>query len=197
MDAFGGCVAWQDGTPCYTGYPPVNTPAAIALLVASCPVTCADVTPVCVSTPPPPPPPLVAPVTSPPPPPASGPQIRCTDDPTYLDIYACNSWVGYSCRSGGYGVSGAARIALLVASCPVSCTDVTPICAVASPPPPPADAHCIDNPAYTDAFGGCSAWADGTPCRTGYPPVNTAAAINLLITSCPVTCVDVTPPPGC
>ena len=34
------------GTPCRTGYPPVSTPARIALLVLSCPVSCIDVEPV-------------------------------------------------------------------------------------------------------------------------------------------------------
>ena len=69
-----------------------------------------------------------------------------------------------------------------------------------SPPPP----RCTDDLMYADAFGGCSGWADGTACRTGYAPVNTPEAIALLVASCPVTCVDVTapecesplPPPG-
>ena len=69
-------------------------------------------------------------VNSPPPPPpaAAGPPCRTTNDATYFDLYSCAGWAGYACRAGGWGVSGTARIALLVASCPGACTDVTPVC---------------------------------------------------------------------
>merc|ERR1711938_144773 len=64
-------------------------------------------------------------------------------------------------------------------------------------PPPPAfpPARCTDDPTYTDNGWVCASWADGTPCRTGYPSdwPDTAARIALLVYSCPVTCVDVTP----
>ena len=56
-----------------------------------------------------------------------------------------------------------------------------------------AEARCTDDPTYVDAFGGCAAWSDGTPCRTGYAPVNTPEGIALLIASCPVSCSDVEP----
>ena len=65
------------------------------------------------------------------PPPAgsgSAPVTRCTDDPAYLDIYSCRGWVGYNCANGGWGVDGAERIALLLASCPVACLDGSPNC---------------------------------------------------------------------
>ena len=42
----------------------------------------------------------------------------CHDDPTYLDIYTCASWAGYSCRAGGWGIDSAERILHLVNSCP-------------------------------------------------------------------------------
>ena len=114
----------------------VNGAERIALLVFSCPAACIDVTPVCgspsdtpsvdVSPSPSPPPPS----PSPPPPAGSGsaPVIRCTDDPAYLDIYSCRGWVGYNCANGGWGVDGAERIALLLASCPVACLDGSPNC---------------------------------------------------------------------
>ena len=42
----------------------------------------------------------------------------CHDDPTYVDIYTCASWAGYSCRAGGWGIDSAERILHLVNSCP-------------------------------------------------------------------------------
>ena len=238
------CASWF-GFACRDGGYGVVGTKRIALLVFSCPTSCTDVTPSCASPPPPqavtpppppciaspPPPPLRLSSPPPPPPPAAAPSCRTTDDTTYFDLYNCAGWVGYNCRAGGWGVSGTVRIALLVVSCPVACADVTPFCTqplplAASPPPPPpppptpsmaqsfapppppspalispplpaaaADpqVRCTDDPTYVDAFGGCRAWADGTPCRTGYSPVNTPAALALLVASCPVTCIDVTP----
>ena len=66
---------------------------------------------------------------------------RCTDDPTYKDLYTCSMWTGWACRNGGWGITGTDRINALVAACPVSCADVTPgVCSPppAGPPPPPA-----------------------------------------------------------
>ena len=68
-----------------------------------------------------------SPPQQPPPPPPPMP-VGCTDDPTYFDLYNCASWAGYACAAGGFGLTGADRIATLIASCPVSCTDGTPIC---------------------------------------------------------------------
>ena len=80
-------------------------------------------------------------VRMPPPPPASWPPgSRCTDDPSFFDLWPCSQWVGLPCRGGCThpvycgGVWTPERIARLVASCPVSCTDVTPAC---TPPIPP------------------------------------------------------------
>ena len=63
------CLEWS-GQSCRTGYGPVRTPERIDLLVRSCPVSCADVAPIC----PPPPPPVGVPVLlSPPPSPPAPP----------------------------------------------------------------------------------------------------------------------------
>ena len=61
---------------------------------------------------------------------------RCTDDPTYSDVWPCSAWVGFNCYPGSPPVNTAERIALLVASCPQSCQDVTaPTCPAPSTPP--------------------------------------------------------------
>ena len=306
------CVAWT-GFPCRPGYPGVDTPSAIALLVASCPAACADVTcsasvasppPLSTVSSPPPPPPPVAASPPPPPPPTLAPTTACADDPTYIvGSWTCASWTGWPCRGGGYGVD----VALLVASCPVACSDVTcgatttsspppPVVVTASPPPPPpplttpppsplpyagypgtptslgcwhlfpsgcthADATppylpntwhidpwgptngfpgasgcatranrlgrrcvggpvpvtplfidalppgtplppppparvitsgCTDDGTYSSAGWTCTSWT-GWPCRSGGYGVDSAAAIALLVASCPVACSDVTP----
>merc|ERR1719240_2351899 len=69
-------------------------------------------------------------------PPSAPPLLgRCTDDPTYTDAgWTCTSWAGYPCGYGGWGVDTAAQVAALQLACPVSCSDVTPVCV---PPPPP------------------------------------------------------------
>eukprot|EP00966_Prymnesium_polylepis_P318701 7360829-Prymnesium_polylepis.1 len=90
-------------------------------------------------SPPPPAPPLPP---FPPPPPQPPPRTRCTDDPTYRDVWTCDHWAGYDCRSGYPPVTTRERIALLVRSCPVACADVDPICtplppSLAPPSPPP------------------------------------------------------------
>ena len=137
------------------------------MLMISCPESCTDVTPLCN----PPPSPVgaaaiaaaadatstesttsatsaasaitPAAVGDSPPPPPTAPQGRCTDDPSYFDLYDCASWGGWKCEDGGWGVSGADRIAFLMRSCPVACYDVTPVCNPPSPPPgaaaPPTD----------------------------------------------------------
>lgn len=244
------CAAWANQA-CRNGYPPVNTAARISLLVSSCPETCTDVTPGICSPPPPwiasPPPP--SPKPPPPytatrsPPPAGGGSSggRCTDDPYYVDTWNCGAWRTYGpgCRVGYPPVNTAERIARLVESCPESCNDVTPNCggSGASSPPPPTQYYlsppppspsppasqgipppsyyvsspappspsppssssgepetgCKDNVYYFDTWS-CTAWRGyAAGCRTGYPPVNTAARLTELVKNCPESCQDVTP----
>ena len=76
---------------------------------------------------------------------------RCTDDPTYKDLYTCSMWTGWACRNGGWGITGTDRINALVAACPVSCADVTPgVCS------PPAGLHHrrLGRQRSAPAFGG-------------------------------------------
>jgi hypothetical protein len=79
------------------------------------------------------PPPSVPPALPPMSPPMS-PLPRCHDDPNYWDVWDCSQWAGYACASGYDPVTTPERIALLMHSCPQSCTDSTPLC----PPPPPS-----------------------------------------------------------
>merc|ERR1719240_877625 len=122
-------------------------------------------------------------------PPSAPPLLgRCTDDPTYTDAgWTCTSWAGYPCGYGGWGVDTAAQVAALQLACPVSCSDVTPVC-VPPPPPPPAapGAVCADNVAYSDGGWTCTAWA-GYNCAAGGWGI-TGAAITNLLTNCPVSC---------
>jgi len=144
------CAQWS-GYNCGPGYPPVDTPERIALLLSSCPEACADGTPSCTPgppsplSPPPPTPPPVSPPhvgpklppsppspppSAPPPPPPSPPPplpsppptMRCTDDPNYTDhVWTCVDWTGFNCHAGWPPVQTAERIALLILSCPVAC----------------------------------------------------------------------------
>ena len=64
---------------------------------------------------------------------------RLTQDPTYVDLWPCSDWAGYSCGHwgptylGGWGEDITnARVQTLINSCPVSCIDGVPNC----PPPP-------------------------------------------------------------
>eukprot|EP00966_Prymnesium_polylepis_P046245 1071107-Prymnesium_polylepis.1 len=66
--------------------------------------------------------------------PPMSPLPRCHDDPNYSDVWDCSQWAGYACASGYDPVTTPERIALLMHSCPQSCTDSTPLC----PPPPPS-----------------------------------------------------------
>ena len=103
LDAYGyGCSGWTSydcsGATSY-GY----TPEQVLELQSNCPVSCSDITPAC---------------------------IGCTDNPNFVDAtgYACSGWTGYDCSTAtSYGYT-AYQVALLQANCPVSCTEVTPIC---------------------------------------------------------------------
>lgn len=62
----------------------------------------------------------------------------CLDDPTYVAAgWSCSSWAGWDCRNGYGSFSDPAAVATLVASCPQSCNDVTPLCDPQPPPSPP------------------------------------------------------------
>lgn len=54
--------------------------------------------------------------------------VRCTDDPSYLDVWSCDSWRGFACAGGAPPVDTADRIALLMRSCPEACADVEVAC---------------------------------------------------------------------
>eukprot|EP00966_Prymnesium_polylepis_P242651 5611366-Prymnesium_polylepis.1 len=161
------------------------------------------------------PPPSVVPIISPPPAALPPPVPRCLDDPQYFDIYRCSEWAGHQpgCRSGvSTGILTPERIALLVYSCPQSCSDVEPNCVPPKPPPPmtapsppmppvppqepplipPPRPRCVDDPNYFDVYS-CSDWA-GYPCHPGSESsITTPEQIARLVYSCPESCSDVTP----
>ena len=65
--------------------------------------------------------------------PAPPPPPDCADDPNYFQMgvqwgvptnwTSCTNWTGYTCASGGWGITAADDIDYLVNACPVSCKD--------------------------------------------------------------------------
>jgi hypothetical protein len=65
---------------------------------------------------------------------AASESVKCVEDSRYfqkgvddngkaVDWTSCKNWTGYSCATGGWGVTTETDIAYLVRSCPVSCSD--------------------------------------------------------------------------
>lgn len=170
------CRDWQ-GYACRSGGYGVTGQRRIEQLVRACPVSCADVTPVCGRSWPPPPPPTTLP------PPAMLPSW-C---PLYCNVRARPT---YCDRAG----------------CPVVSAPLTSPPPPRPPPPPDPmppqpvasrpSARCTDDPSYADVGTGwtCSAWRGWNPgCRRGYPPITSPERIARLVHSCPQSCADGTP----
>ena len=157
-------------------------------------------------TPPSPPP---SPPAGPPPPTAPA---RCTDDPDYFQGgWRCSDWRTYACLRGGWGIETEAAKAALLAACPVSCEDGTPVCPVeeteetpeaaeetpeteeapaAEAPTTEAEApRCTDDPDYFEAGWRCAAWR-GHECARGGWGVETEVAKKTLLAACPESCKD-------
>ena len=69
--------------------------------------------------------------------------VGCTNDATYIDNgWRCADWAGYDC--GDYSSWHGSRKALLIFSCSVACTDITPVSSKQSfKCSSPHTAHCL------------------------------------------------------